>query len=142
MVFNDAPWNRAIAPVYPPFGAVKRALRADVVLGVTSKRCAGNGICSMYTRGRIGRERAFIDFAPATLRVDERENLLLELELDGMRTATRQKHFAGPYFEMEEDFQLPDFVREALALNRMYIAGGLYTSFSFGRCQYVLFPAP
>lgn len=141
MVIHEAPWYRAESPYAPPIGATQRALQADVVLGVTSQRCAGNGICRMYTLGQIGRERAHVDFAPAVLYADEQENLILRLDRKRMRRRTLERHLSGLFFEMEEDFALPAFVREELYLQRTLLPAGFHASFAFDRYQYIVFPA-
>lgn len=123
-----------------PFASLKK-LKAEVVFGVTSRQCRGNGICGMYTVGSIGISSPYIHYAPVELSVDRDQNLLLKLNRSRIRQRTSIKYFSGTQFEVEENFRLPFFVSDHLGLRKRTIRKGLYFTFQFAGEQYIIFPA-
>lgn len=113
---------------------------AELILGVTSKKCLGNGICSLYIKGSLRTERAYCHFAEVTITKDISQQLLFAFSKKSMRKSTIKKYFNKPAFIMEEDFVLPAFVQEQLSITRPVIEKGAYLMYSFAGNYHVLFP--
>lgn len=114
-------------------------VEAELILGVTSKRCSGNGICSLYTKGSINLEKAYINFAAVEIECDAAENLLFRIQKDTMRQSTILKYFSQPNFLMEEDFQLPRFLKEKFSIKRPNISKGTYQINEFKNSYHLFF---
>lgn len=118
----------------------ERVCQAELILGVASKRCIGNGICSLYTKGSLNREKAYCHFAETKITTDANARLLFAFNKNTMRKSTKEKYFSRSSFIMEEDFLIPEFVQEELALNRYLIPQGHYLMYDFAGHYYVFFP--
>lgn len=115
-------------------------VHAELIFGVTSQRCRGNGICSMYTKGSIKQEKAFCNFATVEIKCDANENLLFAIQKDSMRQSTILKYFSQPTFIIEEDFMIPGFIIDFFSIKRKIISIGGYNYYEFKNNYYVLFP--
>ena len=141
MVLSNTPWFMDTPAHSWNNGLLKKACLAELVLGVTSKRCIGNGICSIYTKGTLTKERAFCHFAEIEILADSFHNLLFKLNLKSMRSSSIKKYFNKMEFIMEEDFLLPDFINIQLSIPRKTIEKGCYLTFCFDQTQFIFFPA-
>ena len=119
---------------------MKKALQAELVLGVTSRNCRGNGICRMFTPGKLQISKKYCHYSLVDIERDKDENLIFKLHTDSMRPSTRSKFFVDDQFLMEESFQIPAFVSTQLELRRSEIKQGLYMSYEFDNYRYIIFP--
>lgn len=113
---------------------------AELILGVTSKKCVGNGICSLYIKGSLRTERAYCHFAEVTITTDTSQQLLFAFSKQSLRKSTIKKYFNKPAFIMEEDFVIPAFVQKQLSITRPVIEKGNYLMYPFAGDYFVLFP--
>lgn len=140
MVFQKFPSleDRLLYPVDP--SVQDQVCNAELILGVASKNCVGNGICSLYIKGTLRRERAFCHFSEVKITTDSSQQLLFAFDKKTIRKSTIKKYFTRPAFIMEEDFVIPNFVKEQLSISRSLIASGAYLMYEFGGCYHVFFP--
>lgn len=115
-------------------------LHAELIFGVTSKRCSGNGICSLYTKGSIHLEKFYCHYATVTIECDYLENLRFTIDRKSMRKSTILKYFNNAFFLQEEDFVIPKFIKEQLPISRSVIARGDYLMYEFGEYYHIFFP--
>lgn len=119
--------------------SLEKAIKAELVLGVSSRACRGNGICSIYTKGALGTEKHYCHFAEVTIQRDDEERLLFTFQMDSMRKSTIEKHFGSTFFEVEESVLLPGFIKYGLRLERTMIKKGRYPIMEFGATFMVIF---
>lgn len=140
-----------VYPIYPQeayfnesliWGKVKieKHCKAEIVFGVQSKNCSGNGICQMFPRGTLQIERKYCHFGEVNIASDQRGNLLLDFNRKSMRRATLIKYFEKDHFYLEEDFWFPEFLQLALPNSPKKINRGYYLSSSFGDSQLIFLP--
>ncbi|MEM6377284.1 MAG: hypothetical protein AAF705_03670 [Bacteroidota bacterium] len=124
----------------PSYSRQSGILQAELIFGITSKRCSGNGICTLYTKGSIQLERAYSNFAEVDIECDQQEYLLFGIKKNTMRQRTKLKFFSTPSFVMEEDFILPSFVTDYFSIERKILSKGNYTYYEFKNKYFILFP--
>ncbi|HKK11180.1 MAG TPA: hypothetical protein VJ939_10095 [Bacteroidales bacterium] len=110
-----------------PPAKVEKVLEAELVLGVPSRSCRGNGICRLYTKGTLELERAYCHFAEVRITSNPQEDLSFFFSKASMRLRTLQQHFSGDHFLLEETVKLPEFFCQVLRLQRSEILAGKYT---------------
>lgn len=135
-----------VLPSFPPREArlsrplQSGILQAELIFGITSRRCSGNGICSLYAKGSVQLERAYANFAEVDIECDPQEHLLFGIKKRTMRKRTMIKYFSQSTFIMEEDFILPDLLKDYFSINRKTISKGNYKYYEFNHKYFVLFP--
>ena len=133
MVLNDSLLGSNVNRLPSTRTVLKRALQAELVLGVASRRCRGNGICRMFTPGKLQISKKYCHYSLAEIECDKAENLIFKLQTASMRPSTQNKFFANDQFLMEESFQIPEFMSVQLKLSRNEIKQGLYMSYEFDK---------
>ena len=113
----------------PPMSEIKecdRLVEAELVLGMISRNCGGNGICKLFPKRTIGREKAYTHYAEVCFRLDAQENLHLIFDKKSMRAQTIRKHFSNGFFRIGESVKLAPFICEALGKVQIIIDQGIY----------------
>lgn len=113
----------------PPMSEIKnydRLVEAELILGMLSRNCGGNGICKLFPKSTLGREKAFIDYAEVCFRLDPQDNLHLIFDGKSMRLQTIRKHFSNGFFRIGESVKVASFICEALGKKQIIIQEGTY----------------
>ena len=107
----------------------------DVQLGSPrTHHCSSLGICQMHVPGTVP-ESQCRNLVSAFARIDRPTGrLLLHIVTDTIAEAVRQLHFPTTGFRVRDDYQLPNWVTEALRLppGDYRIACGRYPSLDDG----------
>jgi len=102
-------------------------IKAEVTLGVPSKRCAGTGICRLVILGEARPQPTDCRCkqAIAMLSVTDDKRLKFRFLRDSMCKNAARKHF-HQQFAIREAVELPAELVERFDLTSRYIARGLY----------------
>lgn len=139
--FNDLLGNNFLQSLPMQETKYLKHCEAEIVFGVQSQNCSGNGICQMFLKGTLKQEKQYCHFGKAKISADFDENLIIKIEKSTLRPATLKKHFSNNEFEMEENFKLPALIQEALTINRSSIQKGSYAYFLFDHQYWIFAPA-
>lgn len=114
-----------------------KILHCDVVFGVVSAGCRGNGVCKIVARGESShlRHGGHCRSAAALFESSEQGRALhLFLFRELLCPTLLRRQLSGPFFQVQEDFILPMFAYRALELRFMRIKAGLYPIERRGLC--------
>ena len=128
-----------IHPYSPVFHYCKK-YHAEVIFGVTSKKCAGHGICQLFPLNTLREKEFFCHHGITTIYTDELQNILFVIKQSTLTNNTLTRFFNSNEFLVEEDFFIPAHMRIRMNLQRYKIAKGIYMTFSFSDQQLIFFP--
>lgn len=114
-----------------------KALHCDVVFGVVSAGCRGNGVCKIVAMGEASRlySGEHCRHAPALLESpDQGKSLHLFLFRELLCPTLLRRQLSGSFFQVHEDFILPMFTYRGLELRFTRIKAGLYPIERRGLC--------
>lgn len=117
---------------------VKKCVKAEVVFGASSKNCFGAGICEVLPVTTSVIKRKHCQSANCILTLDD-ETLRIVIQEKDLCNKAKIKFFSTPFFYLQEDFQLPEFVKEKLKFKNSIIPAGLYTVIKVKSLFYIVF---
>jgi len=116
---------KTVVPVKPQGASIGPKITIEIEIGRRKRDCKGLGICKISIDGKVtnwenepSRARAVAWMEGGKLRV--------EFDKNTIESGTFQTFFAGDYFKMEEEFDLPAEVASALGISSYTIKTGNY----------------
>ena len=106
-----------------------KTLGCDVIFGVVSAGCRGNGVCKIVAIGEAARNSSseHCRHACGILEAsDQGRRLSLFLFKESLCPTLLRRQLSGPLFQVQEDFFLPMLVSRPLDLQITRIAAGWY----------------
>lgn len=98
-------------------------IEAEVVFGVFSNNCAGNGICSV-TPKNIRKKRPCTCFKADARIYNYFNQLLFSFKAQQIAPVIKEKYFATDFFLQEEALKIDLFLLEKIDLQRFTILSG------------------
>lgn len=104
---------------------IQHYIEAEVVFGVFSNNCAGNGICRITPKNATKNNSCRC--CSSTLRIYNYANhLLLYFPASSISQAVREKYFSNNFFLQEEDLEVPITIINKLGMESYTVHQGHY----------------
>ena len=113
-------------------------IEVTVVFGMPARDCAYHGICSIKKRTAFDSTKAKCLGVANIIPVKDL-HLLYQFYKEFMSPLTMEKHFGSSYFIVLEDYQIPEFVGEAIGQCANVIRQGIYPILDKGEYYEVIF---
>lgn len=99
-------------------------VRAEVVFGTPSKNCLGTGICKVLPYEAP--KNCQCPSSRVVFRKADERTIMMRIRRSDICPTAHRVQFQHEQFTLDESVALPEFVREALALDAQFILSGCY----------------
>ncbi|MCB0549933.1 MAG: hypothetical protein KDD19_20345 [Phaeodactylibacter sp.] len=125
MVFTLHPLRNLTIAFNKAAFLAEHTVRANIVLGLASKNCAGHGVCKILAYDEPGEFSC--QQAQVVIEIDAKKRLRMLFREEGACPCIVKNHFAGDNFLVEEPFHLPPWLCSQLDVGACCVPAGRYT---------------
>lgn len=115
--------SQALVAVRP---VIIKSIWAGIRFGAPGKNCQGSGICEIFELTNDTSKKRCNCWQDGCIKARGEFRLEFRFLNREMAEITRRKYFQNNYFIIEEDLELPKFLRESLGLRLKTLSSGMY----------------